>query len=57
MKDTVDIYLEDRIITVQWDGNLLNDIIADSVLAVILQIESSRASVKGRIDLTVPARS
>jgi len=57
VKDTVDIYLEDRIITVQWDGNLLNDIIADSVLAVILQIESSRASVKGRIDLTVPARS
>ncbi len=34
-------------LTLEWEGNAVNDMIADSVLAIILQAEASPASVKG----------
>ena len=48
--DTVDIKQmidKPNQITLEWVGNAMNDMVADSVLAVILGIESSPASVKG----------
>lgn len=48
--DTVDIkqfISKPNQITLEWVGNAMNDMVADSVLAVILGIESSPASVKG----------
>ncbi|KAI9272785.1 beta-lactamase-like protein [Phascolomyces articulosus] len=47
--DTIDIkQLERRNnqLTLEWIGNAMNDMIADSVLAVILSVDSSPASVK-----------
>jgi len=32
---------------IEWEGNPINDMIADSVLAVVLQSGTSPASVKG----------
>lgn len=40
-----------NIICVEWDGNHLNDMIADSIVGIVIQAESSPASVKGRIHL------
>ncbi|KNE58010.1 hypothetical protein AMAG_04837 [Allomyces macrogynus ATCC 38327] len=40
-----------RELIVEWDGNPVNDVLADSVLAVLLHVESSPASVK----MTTPA--
>lgn len=37
-------------LTLEWEGNAVNDMIADSVLAIILQAEASPASVKGNND-------
>lgn len=34
-------------LVLEWKGNGVNDMIADSVLAIVLQAESSPASVKG----------
>lgn len=34
-------------VTLEWIGNAMNDMVADSVLAVVLSIDSSPASVKG----------
>jgi cleavage and polyadenylation specificity factor subunit 3 len=34
-------------VTLEWDSNPVNDMIADSVLALILQADTSPASVKG----------
>ena len=34
-------------VELEWMGNSMNDMIADCVLALILQSESSPASVKG----------
>jgi cleavage and polyadenylation specificity factor subunit 3 len=34
-------------LVLEWQGNGVNDMIADSVLAIVLQAESSPASVKG----------
>lgn len=36
-------------VTLEWIGNAMNDMVADSVLAVMLSIDSSPASVKGMI--------
>lgn len=36
-------------VTLEWIGNAMNDMVADSVLAVILSIDSSPASVKGTL--------
>ena len=50
--DTIDIkQLEGRAnqLTLEWIGNTMNDMIADSVLAVILSVDSSPASVKGNV--------
>ncbi|ORY00826.1 Metallo-hydrolase/oxidoreductase [Basidiobolus meristosporus CBS 931.73] len=45
--DTVDIKSNEKNqVTLEWIGNAMNDMIADSVLAIILNIESSPASVK-----------
>ena len=38
-------------ITVEWEGNILNDGIADSVMAVLYTVESSPAAVMGKRDL------
>lgn len=35
-------------VTLEWVGNAMNDMVADSVLAIILSIDSSPASVKGK---------
>ena len=35
-------------ITVEWEGNILNDGIADSVMAVLYTVESSPAAVMGK---------
>ncbi|KAG0229855.1 Cleavage and polyadenylation specificity factor subunit 3 [Actinomortierella wolfii] len=45
--DTVDVkeYTANQVL-LEWTGNSVNDMVADSVLAVILNIESSPASVK-----------
>ena len=37
----------------EWKGDAVNDMIADSVLAVIIQSESSPASVKGKLFVLV----
>lgn len=34
-------------VTVEWEGNVLNDGIADAVMAVMLTVETSPAAVKG----------
>lgn len=38
-------------VTLEWVGNAMNDMVADSVLAVLLSIDSSPASVKGKKSL------
>lgn len=45
--DTVTVWYRDRgEIEVEWEGNMMNDGIADAVLAVLLTVESSPAAVK-----------
>lgn len=44
--DSVKIVHEGNQSTVEWVGNVMNDAIADSVLAVLLSVDSSPASVK-----------
>lgn len=34
-------------VTLEWDSDPINDMIADSIVAVVLQADSSPASVKG----------
>ncbi|ORZ14076.1 beta-lactamase-like protein [Absidia repens] len=49
--DTIDIKrLSDKPnqVILEWVGNAMNDMVADSVLAVILSVDSSPASVKGK---------
>ena len=36
-------------VTIEWEGNMLNDGIADAVLAVLFTVESSPAAVKRKI--------
>ncbi|KAJ3020758.1 UNVERIFIED_CONTAM: Cleavage and polyadenylation specificity factor subunit 3 [Siphonaria sp. JEL0065] len=38
--------LENNRLLLEWEGNNVNDMVADSVLAIVLQAESSPASVK-----------
>lgn len=40
------VTLENDICTVKWPGGLINDTIADSVIAILLSVDSSPASVK-----------
>ena len=37
-------------VTVEWEGNIMNDGIADAVLAVLFTVESSPAAVKRKLD-------
>ena len=39
-------YQNNREVTVEWEGNMLNDGIADAVMAVLFTVESSPAAVK-----------
>ena len=43
-------YENDGQVTVEWEGNTLNDGIADAVLAVLFTVESSPAAVKRKSD-------
>ena len=43
----VDVWFNEGKLGIEWEGNSVNDMIADSVLAVVLQAETSPASVKG----------
>jgi len=42
-------YRSDGEVELEWEGNMLNDGIADAVMAVLLSTESSPASVKSRL--------
>lgn len=44
--DSVKVVHEGNLTTIEWVGNVMNDAIADSVLAVLLSVDSSPASVK-----------
>lgn len=44
--DAVSVHHEGNKTTIEWTGNVMNDAIADSVLAVLLSVDSSPASVK-----------
>lgn len=49
--DTIDIKRlagKPNQVTLEWIGNAMNDMVADSVLSVILSVDSSPASVKGK---------
>jgi cleavage and polyadenylation specificity factor subunit 3 len=35
-------------VKLEWDSDPINDMIADSIIAVVLQADSSPASVKGK---------
>lgn len=37
-------------LAVEWVGSATNDMVADSVIALLLGIDGSRASVKGMFD-------
>jgi cleavage and polyadenylation specificity factor subunit 3 len=37
-------------VTVEWESNHMNDMIADSIVGIIIQAESSPASVKGMLN-------
>jgi cleavage and polyadenylation specificity factor subunit 3 len=41
-------------IDLEWEGNMLNDGIADAVMAVLMSVESSPAAVKRRFNLRIP---
>ena len=32
---------------VEWEGNVMNDLVADSIISVIMNADYSRSSVKG----------
>lgn len=42
-----------REVELEWEGNMMNDGVADAVMAVLLTVESSPASVK-RMDSVIP---
>lgn len=49
-----------REVELEWEGNMMNDGVADAVMAVLLTVESSPASVKReltRVSLTFPPLS
>ncbi|ANB14745.1 Ysh1p [Sugiyamaella lignohabitans] len=43
---SVKVIHEGNVSTIEWTGNVMNDAIADSVLAVLLSVDTSPASVK-----------
>ncbi|KAK9322528.1 beta-lactamase-like protein [Lipomyces orientalis] len=44
--DSVNVLCKPKSIVIEWEGNMLNDAIADSVLAIVLSVDSSPMSVK-----------
>lgn len=48
-------YFSNREVELEWEGNLVNDGLADTVMAVILGVESSPAAVKRKFSLTPPS--
>lgn len=54
---TVTLIPHDSSIQLEWESNPLNDMIADSIITVILQAEISPASVKGNYILTIATKS
>lgn len=44
-------------VDIEWEGNILNDGIADAVMAVLFSVESSPAAVKRRLTLSHPISS
>ena len=42
-------YENNREVTIEWEGNILNDGIADAVMAVLFTVESSPAAVKRKL--------
>jgi cleavage and polyadenylation specificity factor subunit 3 len=47
-------YFSNREVELEWEGNLMNDAIADSVIAVLMSTECSPAAVKRRFSLRDP---
>lgn len=47
--DSVSVYIQDSVVSLEWDSTHVHDTIADSIIAVILQADTSPASVKGTI--------
>lgn len=45
-------YPRTREVELEWEGNMMNDGVADAVMAVLLTVESSPASVKRKSNLT-----
>lgn len=56
--ETVDVkHANDHQLTLEWIGSSANDMVADSVLALLLGIDSSPASVKSTSRIwTLPSR-
>jgi cleavage and polyadenylation specificity factor subunit 3 len=46
-------YYDDSEVTLEWEGNILNDGVADAVMAVLLGVESSPAAVKRKLNLVL----
>ncbi|KAK9248096.1 beta-lactamase-like protein [Lipomyces tetrasporus] len=44
--DSVNVLCKPKSIVIEWEGNMLNDAIADSVLAIVLSVDASPMSVK-----------
>jgi len=44
--DCVNVFCKQGHVELEWEGNILNDGIADAILAILLTVESSPAAVK-----------
>ncbi|KAK9367824.1 Pre-mRNA 3'-end-processing endonuclease polyadenylation factor C-term-domain-containing protein [Lipomyces kononenkoae] len=44
--DSVNVLWKPKSIVIEWEGNMLNDAIADSVLAILLSVDSSPMSLR-----------
>jgi cleavage and polyadenylation specificity factor subunit 3 len=53
--DSVNVFWKPKSIVIEWEGNMLNDAIADSVLAILLSVESSPMSVKSKLSILFKA--
>ena len=51
MDAVVVVFESADLLSINWIGNAMNDMIADAVLAIILAAESSPASLKGSHNL------
>ncbi|KAK9458107.1 beta-lactamase-like protein [Dipodascopsis uninucleata] len=44
--DAVTVWCHAKSLVIEWEGNIINDTIADSVLAILLSVDSSPMSIK-----------